>query len=96
MGPASSGTVSDDRDKRNKQIAVDLTAVTAIEVFTEIPGRTQLSLNQHIQSRYGLPTTTGQGVEANETVTNILNRQYSRPAREDFGRYLRRQGFNLE
>jgi nitroreductase len=37
-----------------------------------------MSLNQHIQSRYGLPTATGQGIDANETVTNILTRRSHR------------------
>ena len=37
-----------------------------------------MSINQHIQSRYGLPTATGQGVEANETVTNILTHRSHR------------------
>jgi nitroreductase len=37
-----------------------------------------MNLNQHIQSRYGLPTATGQGIDANETVTNILTRRSHR------------------
>ena len=36
------------------------------------------------------------GVTSDYGWSENRTRQYSRPAREDFGRYLRRQGFNLE
>jgi nitroreductase/FMN reductase [NAD(P)H] len=42
-----------------------------------------MSINHHIQSRFGLPTETGKSVEGNETVINILTRRSHRAFKTD-------------
>lgn len=42
-----------------------------------------MSVNEHIQSRFGLPTEVGKTVEGNETITNILSRRSYRTFKAD-------------
>lgn len=42
-----------------------------------------MSVNSHIQSRFGLPTEVGKSVEGNETINNILSRQSHRAFNSD-------------
>ncbi len=42
-----------------------------------------MSVNGHIQSRFGLPTNTGKSVDANETINNILSRRSHRDFKTD-------------
>ena len=37
-----------------------------------------MRINDHIQSRFGLPSNTGKSVEGNDTITNILSRRSHR------------------
>lgn len=42
-----------------------------------------MSVNSHIQSRFGLPTETGKSIEENKTITNILSRRSHRAFKAD-------------
>ncbi len=42
-----------------------------------------MSVNDRIQSRFGLPTEMGKSVEGNQTITNILSRQSHRAFKAD-------------
>ena len=42
-----------------------------------------MSINSHIQSRFGLPTETGKSIEENQTITNILTRRSHRAFNSD-------------
>jgi nitroreductase len=42
-----------------------------------------MSINNHIQSRFGLPCETGKTIDANDTITNILSRRSHRSFTQD-------------
>jgi nitroreductase/FMN reductase [NAD(P)H] len=65
------------------------------ELFTEVADydlrREEIEQTPAAQQRF----VEAMGVAENYGWSENRTRQYSRPAREDFGSYIRRQGFNL-